>query len=79
MTSDEIRELLSKDPFEPFRVRLSSGDAYEVRDSQSVAVMKTRMFIALSGGGESVFVPFLHVAAVESLGNGRHRRPPRRR
>ena len=40
MNANELRGLLNHEPFEPFRIRLSSGDAYEVRDPNSVAVGK---------------------------------------
>jgi hypothetical protein len=31
-TTAELREFLDADPFVPFRLILSSGDAYDVRD-----------------------------------------------
>jgi len=66
MSAEEIRELLAKDPFEPFRLRLSSGDGYDIVDPQSVAVMRNRIFVALPGGEKWVFIPFLHIAAIEA-------------
>lgn len=66
MNADEIREWLSKEPFEPFRLRLSSGDVMEVGEPQSVAVMRNRLFVALPDGEKWVFIPYLHIAAVES-------------
>jgi hypothetical protein len=78
MNAVELRELLSQDPFEPFRVRLTSGDSYEIRDPQSVAVMKSRMFVALPATDTWLFVAFRHVAAVESISNG-HVAPRRRK
>ncbi|MBI5864826.1 MAG: hypothetical protein HZB38_10015 [Planctomycetes bacterium] len=79
MNADELRELLTRDPFEPFRLRLTSGDTYEIRDPQSVAVMKSRMFVAMPGGDHWLFVPFLHVAAIESIRNGHASRRRKRR
>lgn len=70
MGSADLSELLKRDPFEPFRLRLSSGDAYDVRDPHSVAVMKNRLFMALPDGERWTFISYLHVAAVESIGNG---------
>lgn len=66
MSAEEIRELLVKDPFEPFRLRLSSGDSYDIVAPQSVAVMRNRIFVALPGGEKWVFIPFLHIAAIEA-------------
>lgn len=66
MNPDDIKELLDRHPFEPFRIRLSSGDVYDVRDAHSVALMKNRLFLALPTD-RSVLVPYLHIAALESV------------
>jgi hypothetical protein len=78
MAMDDLRELLTRDPFRPFRVRLTSGDHYDVRDPLSVALMKSRLFIAVPNTDRSVYVPFLHIAALETLANG-HKALGRRR
>ena len=79
MNADEIREILDKEPFEPFRIRLSSGDAYEIRNPGLVTVMRSRLFIAFSKSDRWTFVPFLHIAAIEALnghiGKSRGRKP----
>jgi hypothetical protein len=67
MNRQDIHEILQKEPFEPFRIRLSSGDSYEVRDPSSVALMKNRAFIALPDGERWTFCSYLHITAVESL------------
>lgn len=72
MSATEIRELVSREPFEPFRLRLSSGDVYAVKDPRAIAIMKSRLFLALSGD-DWVFIP-LHIAAIENGGNGRAKR-----
>jgi len=72
MIRDEIRELLLKHPFEPFSILATGGEAYEVRDSTLVAVLKSAIFIAFPNSDRRVIVPFLHVSSVEIL-NGRHR------
>ncbi|NOT01040.1 MAG: hypothetical protein HOP29_10470 [Phycisphaerales bacterium] len=73
MIGHEIRDALKREPFEPFRVVTSSGESYIVRDPQAVAIMKTRVFVALPNDGWT-FVPYLHVSAVESVPNGKPRR-----
>lgn len=79
MTAEELREFLEREPFEPVRVRLSSGDAYEIRDPGLAVVMRSRLFIASPGTDRWTLIPFLHIAAVETLANDHARRPPRRR
>ena len=44
----------------------TSGDAYDVQDPHSVALMKNRLFLALPTD-RSVLVPYLHIAALESV------------
>ena len=77
MSAVEIRELLNRDPFEPFRFHLTSGDTYEVRDPNSVAIGSRRVFIAEPATDRFVFFPYLHIAAIETLTNDR--KPPRRK
>lgn len=77
MRKNEIRELLNRAPFEPFRFRLTSGDSYEVRDPNSVALGGRRVFIAVPRTDQFVFFPYLHIAAIETIPNGR--KPPRSR
>ncbi|HZL35802.1 MAG TPA: hypothetical protein VFC78_10870 [Tepidisphaeraceae bacterium] len=43
----DIRELLDKAPFEPFRISMSDGHAYEVVDPDLVVPMATKLFLAL--------------------------------
>ncbi len=79
MAMDDLRELLTRDPFQPFRVRLTSGDHYDIRNPLSAAMMKSRLFIALPNSDRTVYVPYLHIAALETLANGRAKRPGRGR
>jgi hypothetical protein len=78
MTIDSIRELLAKDPFHPFRIRASSGMAYDVRNPGLVVVLKSQVFVAEPNSDRFSIIPFLHVAGVELIGNGRGQRSRRR-
>jgi hypothetical protein len=40
--------------------------------------MRSRLFIALPNSDRSIYVPYLHIAALETLANG-HKAPRRRR
>ena len=46
MIAENIRELLKREPFVPFRVVTSSGEAYIVRNPDLVTVMRSEVFIA---------------------------------
>ena len=61
-----IREKLAREPFQPFRVRVTSGDAYVVRNPALVVLMRSELFIAHPNSDRHAFIPLLHVAAVEA-------------
>ncbi len=79
MIRDNIRELLDRDPFAPFRLVLSSGRHYDVLDPQMTVLLKSEIFIAFPDGERSSLIPLLHVTSVETLSNDRRRRTPRRK
>ena len=78
MTLDTIPELLSRRPFEPFRVVTSSGQSYEVRHPEMVLRMRNGLYIGLGGHGtvadRAAFVSLLHISSVETPLNGRKKR-----
>ncbi|HEY3246070.1 MAG TPA: hypothetical protein VGM03_22230 [Phycisphaerae bacterium] len=67
MTTTEFRELLSRDPFEPFRIRVTSGEHYAIRDPMSTAVLAKRLFVALPDGERWVLIPYRQISAIEAL------------
>ena len=67
MTADAIREALDREPFEPFRILVTNGQVYEVRNPHLIALMKSKVFIALPDSEKWAFVSYLHIAAIESL------------
>ncbi len=79
MIRDNIRELLDRDPFVPFRLAFSSGMHYDVVDPQMTVLLKSEIFIAFPDGERSSLIPLLHVTSVETPVNGRRRRTPRRK
>ena len=66
MTLEHIQELLEKDPFEPFVIKLTNGDVHVVQTPHAVALMGTQIFVAFPNG-KWVFIPLTHIASVESL------------
>lgn len=72
---DIIRDLLDRDPFEPFRILTSGGESFTIRDPHAIALLKSELFIAHSDSDRWTFVPRMHIAAVDKLRND----PPRRK
>lgn len=72
MSATVLKNKLACRPFEPFRVVLSSGDAYEVRHPEFAWLVKGGLYVGLPAHGENlpdneIFCSMLHIAAVESL------------
>jgi len=78
MATDNLRDLLTRDPFQPFRVRLTSGDHFDIRDPEMTVMMKSRLFIAVPNSDKSIYVPYLHIAALETPSGGCNGRARRR-
>jgi len=79
MIRNDIRELLDREPFAPFRLILSSGKNYDVLNPQTTVLLKSEIFIAFPDGERWSLVPLLHIASVETIANGRGRRNGRSR
>ncbi|CAG0971301.1 hypothetical protein PHYC_01263 [Phycisphaerales bacterium] len=79
MLIGDIKERLSKDPFEPFRIRGSSGESYEITRPFLIALMKSKLFIAFPNSDRWAELSYLHVAALESATNGHGKRGGRGR
>lgn len=47
MTPHTVRDLLTARPFQPFRVLMSNGRAYEVRHPEMAFVTKSNLFIGI--------------------------------
>ena len=72
MTTSMVRDLLRQRPFRPFRVVMSSGEAYEVRHPEMAWVTKNDLFIGIDVADDGLPVdarmcPLFHVATVEPL------------
>jgi hypothetical protein len=67
MNSDTIREWINRRPFEPFEVRLSNGESYQVRHPEVVAIGKNRIAIADPETDRIVHVALIHVNSVAAV------------
>ena len=74
MIRENIRELLDRDPFVPFRLVLSSGRHYDVMEPHSAALLKSEVFVVFPDGERWAHVPLLHIASIKPVTNGRGRK-----
>ncbi len=70
MTLQGFKSLLEAQPFEPFRIVMSSGESYEVRHPEMAKLMRTKLMIFLDPDKEGIADRFrmcslLHVTTVE--------------
>jgi hypothetical protein len=72
MTVQTFRDLLSKRPFKPFRLVMSSGQAYDVRHPEMAFLTRSDILVGIGDEKDGVPADFkicslLHVTAVEPL------------
>jgi hypothetical protein len=72
MTVQTFREMLGRRPFQPVKVTLSSGQAYEIRHPEMAMLTRTSLLIGVDVADDGVPAEFkilslLHVTAIEPL------------
>jgi hypothetical protein len=71
MTANQLRDALRKQPFEPFRVRLTTGQAYEIMHPEFAAVTQTSLFVGEPHDDgfpdRMIQCSWLHVVALEPV------------
>lgn len=72
MTADTFKEILGRRPFQPFRVVMSSGEAYVVAHPEYAFPTNKTLVLALPDrshpeGERLAFCSYLHIAHIERL------------
>ena len=62
---DQLKEMLRREPFVPFRIVTSSGDRYEVIDPASVAVAESYLFYCFPKSDRSAHIRLNQLVALE--------------
>lgn len=70
-TVDDIRELLEREPFRPFRLVMTSGKSYLIASPNLAMLLKSEVFVAFPDGEHWAHVPYLHISSIETAPNGR--------
>ena len=83
MRFQELYEVLHRSPFEPFRIRLTDGQAHTVRHPDFAWLTRGSVYIGLPSGDDEVpdraiQCDLLHVVSVEPANGKNHRRRPAR-
>ena len=72
MTAQTFRELLARQPFQPFRITMSSGKTYDVSHPESAVLTKTDLLIGIGQTDDLIpeafkYCSLLHITSVEPL------------
>jgi len=72
MTLQTFREMLSRRPFQPVKLTLSSGQSYEIRHPEMAMLTRTSILIGTDLAEDGVpaefkIISLLHVTAIEPL------------
>ena len=67
MNAEYFRQLLHRQPFEPFSVHLSNGEILPVRHPECATLTNTRLVVVEPEQDRITVVSLLHVAGVEML------------
>jgi hypothetical protein len=80
MSANEFKERLQQRPFEPFRIVMSSGDAYDVRHPEMALLVRGGVYVAVPDAqgrlpDVATWCSFLHITAIEPIIASNGRRP----
>lgn len=72
MTVQTLCELLTQQPFKPFRLVMSSGQSYDVRHPEMALLTRTDILVGIGDSDDGIPAEFkicslLHVSAIEPL------------
>ena len=72
MTVQTFREMLSRRPFQPVKVTLSSGQSHEIKHPEMAMLTRTSLLVGVDLAPDGVPAEFkilslLHVTAIEPL------------
>jgi hypothetical protein len=71
----KLKDLMKRQPFEPFKVVMSSGPAYDVRHPEFALLVQGGLYVgvpvaengAVETPQDAVYCSMLHIAALEPL------------
>lgn len=67
MNTETMQGLLRRQPFQPFEVRMSNGDAYQIRHPEMALLLKSNLILGSPSSDDFIFCSLLHVADVKAI------------
>jgi hypothetical protein len=80
-TASALRQIVTRQPFQPFRVIMSNGERYDIKHHDTAMVTRNGFEVGLNPDQEGVFeniarCAILHIAQVEDLLAGPEKAEP---
>jgi hypothetical protein len=71
MNTQILRSLLTRQPFEPMRVKMSGGEVFDIRHAEMASLAKSGLIVVLAEPDESPsdrveFCSLMHIVGVET-------------
>lgn len=66
MSYETLKELLNRRPFEPFEIRMSNGEKYEVRHPELALLLKSRIIIGDVENDRTTICGLIHINRIET-------------
>lgn len=80
MRPDDLLELIRAQPFEPFRIHLSDGAAYDIRHPDQIITQRSKVIVGVPGrdapdgpAEHTVHCALMHITRTEQLNGARKR------
>ena len=64
---EQIKELLDHDPFQPFRIFLTSGQHYDISDPHLIAVAQSQIIYCFPSSDKIAYLRLNQIASCETL------------
>ena len=69
---NELQEALRREPFQPFRLHLTTGQSFDIRHQEFAALTRTSVFVGQASGDDEIpdcmiQCDLLHVVALEPI------------
>ena len=67
MNSETFQTLLKRQPFQPLEVRMSNGDAHQIRHPENAFLLRSNIILGSQESDDFEFLSLLHVAEVKAI------------
>ena len=67
MSYETLKQLLERRPFEPFEIRLSNGETYQIRHPEMALLLKSRIIIGDAENDAMTICALIHINSVQTL------------